>query len=169
MPFCPNCHGEFREGFTKCVECNVDLVASLDLVKPKMDELSMQEYLQDKELAVVATAELDRLKPLKNLLCSHSIANMIISSDGSCSSGGCCGGPKLELVINAEEVERAVKVIETEFKHSVDVESDSGERCERMLDLEAESLVCPACDANIPGGQTECPECGLYVGVPEDF
>jgi len=168
VPFCPNCRGEFREGFTRCAECDVELVASLEQAKPKMDENSMSLYLQDKELVAVATAELDRLKPLKNLLCYHSIANMIISSAGGCSGGGCCG-PKLELVIDIRDLEQATKIIEAEFKQAVDRESESAERCDRMLNLQEENLVCPACDANIPAGNNECPACGLYVGVPEEF
>lgn len=29
MPFCPECRMEYREGFTRCVDCNRDLVATL--------------------------------------------------------------------------------------------------------------------------------------------
>ncbi len=35
--FCPVCKGEFREGFTHCDECNVDLVASLDNISTKIE------------------------------------------------------------------------------------------------------------------------------------
>ena len=27
--FCPKCHGEYREGFTRCASCDVDLVTEL--------------------------------------------------------------------------------------------------------------------------------------------
>ncbi len=27
MPFCPACRSEYREGFTRCSDCDVDLVA----------------------------------------------------------------------------------------------------------------------------------------------
>ena len=27
--FCPECEGEYREGFTRCADCEVDLVAAL--------------------------------------------------------------------------------------------------------------------------------------------
>src|SRR3954470_17021807 len=29
MAFCPNCEAEYREGFTVCPDCNVELVAEL--------------------------------------------------------------------------------------------------------------------------------------------
>ena len=35
--FCPVCKGEFREGFTHCDNCNVDLVTDLDNITEKVD------------------------------------------------------------------------------------------------------------------------------------
>ncbi len=29
MPYCPKCKSEYREGFAKCADCNVDLVEKL--------------------------------------------------------------------------------------------------------------------------------------------
>ncbi len=47
--FCPNCKDEFREGFTRCEGCNVDLVYDLDHVEPEAPPASalpvqMAEY-----------------------------------------------------------------------------------------------------------------------------
>ncbi len=35
MPFCPNCRGEYRPGFTWCVDCDVALV---DELPPEREE-----------------------------------------------------------------------------------------------------------------------------------
>lgn len=35
--FCPVCKGEFREGFTRCDGCNVNLVADLDNISEKIE------------------------------------------------------------------------------------------------------------------------------------
>lgn len=32
MPWCPKCKAEYREGFTKCSDCKVELVSELDEV-----------------------------------------------------------------------------------------------------------------------------------------
>lgn len=29
MPFCPSCHAEYRDGFTACSDCNLELVDKL--------------------------------------------------------------------------------------------------------------------------------------------
>ena len=39
MPFCPKCRAEYREGFTRCSDCDVELV----------DELPPEEEMADEE------------------------------------------------------------------------------------------------------------------------
>lgn len=174
MPYCPQCRAEFRQGFTRCAECEEYLVDHLDQVKPKMDDSSMMTYLRDRELIIMATSTLDKLKPLKNLLCSHSIANIILNPGETCSTGSCLGGgcaPQLELAIAADDAEKAAEVMRLEFREMVNTEGapEIGEGIDGMLDLTAENMKCPACDADIPSGNNECPVCNLYVGVPEGF
>ena len=170
MPFCPICHAEFREGITVCADCDIELVDSLEKVRPKMDEESMAAYLGEKELVVIASAGLERLKPLKNLLCENAIANIIVKQSASCIGGGCA--PTLELAVAVEDIERAYTAIHSEFKDLVaTVSSDERDlvRVDRSIDLDGGEMKCPACDCAIPAGGDECPECGLYIGVPEEF
>lgn len=168
MPFCPECRQEFRRGFTRCEECRVDLVESLESAKPRMETLDMIQYLEKRETLAIATGQLDRLTMLKDLLCSHGIANMIRRPGGECCSTGCA--PSLELVIAAEDLPRAVEHLHRQFKELVRAEGDGEtdpDRLDRVFDLAAEENPCPACEARVPKGATECPECGLYVGAPE--
>lgn len=48
MAWCPVCKCEYKEGITKCAECKVDLVASLDSVKdePVISEEEIREVYQ---------------------------------------------------------------------------------------------------------------------------
>ena len=39
MPWCPKCKNEYREGFTVCSECNVELVDDLEAVEAEEKEL----------------------------------------------------------------------------------------------------------------------------------
>jgi hypothetical protein len=40
MPFCPSCQAEFRQGFTRCNECDVALVAELSEPGADLEELA---------------------------------------------------------------------------------------------------------------------------------
>jgi hypothetical protein len=79
MPFCPSCQVEYRSGFTRCSDCDVDLVASLpgeippqadtapvELVElaafPNASEADMiQELLEDNGIGTVLRGEVDPL------------------------------------------------------------------------------------------------------------
>jgi hypothetical protein len=63
--FCPECRGEFREGFTHCVACDRDLVAALEpLPEPDASEL----------VPLVSTADVPFLMLLKSVLEAEGIA-----------------------------------------------------------------------------------------------
>ena len=38
MPWCPVCKNEYREGYTHCNDCDVDLVDSLEEVREYFEE-----------------------------------------------------------------------------------------------------------------------------------
>ncbi|RJO63134.1 MAG: hypothetical protein C4523_21280 [Myxococcales bacterium] len=171
MPYCPRCRSEFRSGFAVCANCEIELVASLDEVEPEMTEEAMGEYLAARDLVTIASADLNRLKPLKNLLCQHGIANIVLEPDGGCcASGGCA--PKLELAVAANDIERAAEVLRADFQDLVALNADET-TCKDpsawTVNLEGGEVICPACETRIPAGVAECPQCELYVGVPSEF
>ena len=46
MPFCPSCHCEYRPGFTRCNDCDIELVDSLseeNYEEPDRSELELVE------------------------------------------------------------------------------------------------------------------------------
>lgn len=53
MPFCPQCHDEYRPGFTRCVDCGVELVEFLpevaeteDLGEPPVVVYETSDYFE---------------------------------------------------------------------------------------------------------------------------
>ena len=62
--FCPNCKTEYREGFTVCADCNIDLVDAL----PKEKE---PEFIDFKE--VLATYNTGDVAFIKSLLDSEGV------------------------------------------------------------------------------------------------
>lgn len=61
--FCPNCHSEYREGFTRCSDCDIALIQELPRKAKDIDLVSVFET-NDPALADVVTAVL-RAKPIE--------------------------------------------------------------------------------------------------------
>ena len=69
--FCPNCGAEYREGFTHCSDCDVDLVFELPKDKPAD---SQKEKLDDLRLVpVLKTGDLTDVMNIKALLDSEGV------------------------------------------------------------------------------------------------
>ncbi len=173
MSFCPICHAEYREGVMSCAHCEVELVASLDMVRPKMTEDQILGYLEKRELVPVAKAGYDRLKPIRDLFCKKNIASIILREDGEGCGAGCVGLGALNLMVAEEDIEAAVGVLEEEFSGLVnsvgeDADLDIVDGGRAALDYDEGKLICPACGEEVQSGQNECPECGLYIGIPEE-
>jgi hypothetical protein len=69
--FCPSCEGEYREGFTRCPECDVDLVEKLP------------PSLHQTELALLfESAEPEELMPVEGALRAAGIPFLVDGLDG---------------------------------------------------------------------------------------
>lgn len=62
--FCPECRAEYREGFTRCSDCNVDLVEQL----PPEQEKEIPEYVK-----VLKSGNLSDIAIIKSILDSENI------------------------------------------------------------------------------------------------
>jgi hypothetical protein len=56
--YCPQCKGEYREGFDRCDDCGVDLV----------DELPSEDHSAEEYVKVFETSESDLIPVIKSLL-----------------------------------------------------------------------------------------------------
>ena len=79
MPFCPKCRSEYRPGFTRCTDCDLELIKSLPEEKPEefnqadveLIELAtfpnsseaemIQELLEDNGISTVLRGDVDPL------------------------------------------------------------------------------------------------------------
>ncbi len=61
MAFCPNCRTEYRDTFTRCVDCGAELVASLpEEAPPESAVVSSQELVELASFPNSAEAEMIR-------------------------------------------------------------------------------------------------------------
>lgn len=74
--FCPECRSELREGFTRCSECDVDLVATL----PEEAEIGKDHQAEIYEI-VFETSEVDLLPLYKSVLDSAKIPYLTQGED----------------------------------------------------------------------------------------
>lgn len=55
--FCPNCGDEYRAGFTRCADCEVDLVADPPAEPPPSEEFAMATVLETGDQSLIAVAK----------------------------------------------------------------------------------------------------------------
>lgn len=69
MPFCPQCLSEYREGFSHCADCDVDLIAKLPAAPPEASPEGWTEIFRgmsaqaDVLRASLEAAEIETLSP----------------------------------------------------------------------------------------------------------
>jgi uncharacterized protein YbaR (Trm112 family) len=153
MPFCPECLAEYREGFTRCSTCEVDLVDQLP--EPlDLSEEAIRQALEGQDLVPVTRGTLDVVKETQGLLSNRRIASLIVDDEDAPVQPGM---PKrVLLVVGKDDLEAAAGVLGQSFQDMLSEEGLQGP------DLQYDK--CPACGHALAVDQEECPECGLFVG-----
>jgi len=100
--FCPKCKAEYREGFYKCADCNIDLVWELPTEPEQYNEYEYINLVNIKTYPNRYEAEL-----VKGLLSANGIDAIV--KDGLESVGG--AAPIFELLIKDEDVDETNKIL----------------------------------------------------------
>lgn len=69
--YCPQCQAEYREGFTRCDECGVDLVA----------ELPAEDHQAPEYVSIFETSETDVIPVIKSVLEGAEIPYLVEGED----------------------------------------------------------------------------------------
>ena len=154
MPYCPQCLAEYRDGFTRCATCDVDLVEQLG-EEMVLTEENIRRALEGKELLGVARGELEVVKETRALLSRARIASVIIEDEQAQLPAGMA--PRVVLLVSKDDLEQAQSVLGEKFQQMLEAEG-------HPPPSELEYGKCPACGTTIPEDAEECPECGLFVG-----
>jgi hypothetical protein len=118
MPFCPKCRSEYRPGFTRCTDCDAELVEVLPEVKP--------EELHQTELELVELAsfpDYSEAEMIQELLEEYGIPTVL---RGDVVPLGNVSGAATLLVEKAALPE-AQKLYEDYFAGEVEGEAEPGD------------------------------------------
>ena len=174
MKYCPICRSEFHNVATRCANCDVDLVASLEQARPVMNEDEISAWLSQRETVALSASGYDNLKSVKESLIAAHIPCLIARDvPDSCATGGCCGRQDGFLLILAEQdLQEAQELFEKHRERMIrTVDAPNAQKAaDSIVDLgDGGTVECPACGTSFDAGLEECPECGLYVGVPDEL
>lgn len=112
MPFCPMCRSEYREGYTRCSDCDVDLVAALPVAAPDESAGTPVNLVELAAFATDAEAEMFR-----EILEKEGIAS-VLHGDFYPIVGG--GGPSVSLLVDESDLTKAGKLLEDCFPDEVE-------------------------------------------------
>src|SRR6266498_34613 len=113
MPFCPSCRAEFREGFTRCNECDMPLVAELKEPATRPEAI---DGARRGELRVVSTssdgAEADLNRGILDSAGIPSISEEIRGADSSLFPGVHSGSVPYRLLVCEEDYLAAKEILD---------------------------------------------------------
>lgn len=170
MPFCPECRSEFREGFETCAPCGVSLVIEL------APEIAVGGTVEEIEAAVeagtavvIAQGNHQAVGQMRILLADRRVPAMVIGDPDSCVDGGVC--TVFQVVVAPGGVEPARAALAEHYQDMIVAQGLDLAAAGAAVELESgEDIRCPACNEEFRPtsvADAECPDCGLFLGVPE--
>lgn len=141
MPFCPECEIEYREGFTTCSDCEVDLVATLETAEPEPGQpVHMVE--------VGKIADPGAAGMVRETLKEQGIECALTGEETEGMMPGMVNPThEIGIMVPEENIEKAKEIIEAYF-------------CETEGCKEPEFMVCSNCECPVDDTNDVCPACG---------
>lgn len=132
--FCPKCKSEFREGFTRCSKCKIDLVVKIEEKMQDNDPFNIEEDL----VTITSFSQVIDAYLVRSKLESEGIA-CVIQNENILSLNwllsNAIGG--VQLLVQKSDIIRAQELLR-DVEDTVSQENASGD----------ESVFCPACHAS---------------------
>lgn len=102
--FCPKCKAEYREGFTRCAECEVDLVPELS---PDLEDTIEYVHL----VHIESYADRPEAEMAKGVLSANGIEAVISGDEFGGYSPAQAFTTGVQLFVNDEDFEEAKKIL----------------------------------------------------------
>jgi hypothetical protein len=120
MAFCPNCEAEYREGFTVCPDCNLELVAELT-TENKVHDTSDGEPVTLRTFTNSAEAEM-----VREVLDSNGIRSFVQGGDFAVIPSSF--SQEVIVMVDERDLDRAIEIYEAYFdSETSDAETSDAE------------------------------------------
>jgi hypothetical protein len=129
-------------------------------------KMSAQEYLQDLEKTPIVEAGLDACREIERELMAGDIYAYVSSEEVDEGALGAASITRFSVVIATANLAAASELLKGRFEALVAQEGIGSLNVE-AIDLEQESVQCPACGFDGPLEAGQCGDCGLFLGAPE--
>jgi len=111
--FCPQCKAEYRAGFTKCSDCDVELVKELPTDPPPISETEHPQLVVVRTYPSHVEADLAR-----TALEAAGIDSMFGSDDQGGQSPGLAFTRGIALLVRSEDVEDADEILSVDDENN---------------------------------------------------
>jgi hypothetical protein len=165
MPVCPSCSSEFRAGFTRCVTCNVDLVAEDAFSHEAKAFGSPRELLADKECIAIPQVNLQACRELEGVLLAGDIPAYTNAQEADMEVAlGSSASILYSVVLASADLDRAKKLMRGRLEAMLEQEG-LGQLVTEAVNLDAEEVTCPACGHHGALKNSACASCDLFLGA----
>jgi hypothetical protein len=105
--FCPRCKAEYREGFSRCADCNVDLVPELSPEpEPSAEDVEYIDFIK-----IITFSSRHEAELAKGLLSINGINAVIFGDDAGGIQPGLSFSTGVQLLVKEEDIEKAERIL----------------------------------------------------------
>ncbi len=154
--YCPECHGEYLRSVTRCIDCDVALVAEHAL--PDEEDLELPPAEQ---LVCIRVAPIAWIRALSDGLRDRGVAHRVEQATPEDAPEG----QRPDVFGNV-----SLFGLYVQDAHAEDARELDGTMAARLVPEEAppadegEAESCPACGTPVAADAPECSDCGLSFG-----
>ena len=134
-----------------------------------MDLDDAERVLADAELELCLQAPLGDAKEVRDA-CLEADIPVVLDRGSCCGQGGCGCAPKIDVLARSEDVPRVARLLQDRWRAlalregTIDmVRSAQSSPAPHAIDINADSVPCPACGTVGPLAAGACADCGLQL------
>jgi hypothetical protein len=148
--FCPECKDEYREGFTRCGTCEVDLVADLSSLEPTAGAPSgrPESFRAVNLIEYCGFLALDDAREARDRLHVDGIPAEIVIRNLSAGVSAAPVEEEFWIRVPMDQVRRVTAIL------------DDGERTDSPRSEAGGSAKCSDCGKTVQSEELFCPHCG---------